>query len=69
VTKKSTESVAASRPTWETLEAIARHATQQFLQHVLEAEVDELLARGGMSDVVQSRPRSAIATALANRAG
>jgi len=46
VTRKSTESVAASSPTWETLEAFARHGMQQFLPQVLEAEVNELLARG-----------------------
>ena len=46
MTKKSTEAVAASSPTWETLEAFARHGMQQFLQQVLEAEVAELLARG-----------------------
>ena len=46
MTKQSTEAVAASSPTWETLEAFARHGMQQFLQRVLEAEVDELLARG-----------------------
>ncbi|HXH25901.1 MAG TPA: IS256 family transposase [Vicinamibacterales bacterium] len=46
MTKKNTESGAASSPTWETLEAFARHGMQQFLQQVLEAEVDELLARG-----------------------
>ena len=39
MTKKSTEAVAASSPTWETLEAFARHGMQQFLQQVLEAEV------------------------------
>lgn len=44
--KETTESVAASSPTWETLEAFAGHRMQQFLQQVLEAEVDELLARG-----------------------
>ena len=46
MTKKSTESVAASSPTWETLEAFAQHGMQKFLQQGLEAEVDELLARG-----------------------
>ncbi len=46
MTKKSTEAVAASSPTWDTLEAFARHGMQEFLQRVLEAEVDELLARG-----------------------
>lgn len=46
MTKKSTEAAAASSPTWETLETFARHGMQQFLQRVLEAEVDELLARG-----------------------
>ncbi|MGH8630861.1 MAG: IS256 family transposase [Burkholderiales bacterium] len=43
--KKSTEMVAASSPTWETLEAFGRQSMQQFLQRVLEEEVDELLAR------------------------
>src|SRR5438445_9782013 len=38
--------VAASSPTWLTLEAFARHGMQQLLQRTLEAEVDELLARG-----------------------
>jgi len=46
VTKKSTTMVTASSPTWETLEAFARQSMQQFLQRTLEAEVDELLARG-----------------------
>jgi len=46
VSKKSTEMVAASSPTWETLEAFARQSMQQFLQRTLEGEVDELLARG-----------------------
>jgi transposase-like protein len=44
--KKNTEVVAASSPTWETLEAFARASMQQFLQRMLEEEVDELLARG-----------------------
>jgi transposase-like protein len=43
--EKSTETVAASSPTWETLEGFARQRMQQFLQRMLEAEVDELLAR------------------------
>ena len=43
--KKSTESVAASSPTWETLEAFARHHMQQLLQRVLEEEVNGLLRR------------------------
>jgi transposase-like protein len=46
VTKKSTEMVAASSPTWETLEAFGRQSMQQFLQQMLEEEVAELLARG-----------------------
>ena len=44
--QKSTESVAASSPTWETLEGFARQSMQQFLQRMLEEEVDGLLARG-----------------------
>ena len=44
--KKTTEAGVPSSPTWETLEAFARHAVQQLLQQALEAEVDELLARG-----------------------
>ena len=43
--KKSTELVAASSPTWETVEAFARQSVQQLLQRVLEEEVDELLGR------------------------
>ena len=43
--KKSTERAGTLSPTWETLEAFARQGMQQFLQRMLEAEVDELLAR------------------------
>src|SRR5262245_63642301 len=45
VRKKTTESVAASSPTWETLETFARHSMQQLLQRMLEEEVDGLLGR------------------------
>jgi transposase-like protein len=45
VKEKTTESIAASSPTWETLEAFARHSMQQLLQRMLEEEVDGLLAR------------------------
>jgi putative transposase len=41
----NTLEAAASTPSWETLESFARHAVQQLLQHVLEAEVDQLLGR------------------------
>lgn len=44
--KKNTERVAASSPTWETLEAFARQSMQQLLQRMLEEEVDGLLGRG-----------------------
>ena len=44
--EKSTESVATSSPTWETLEAFARQSMQHFLQRMLEEEVDGLLGRG-----------------------
>lgn len=44
--KESTESVAASSPVWETLEAVARQSMQQLLQRMLEAEVDGVLGRG-----------------------
>ncbi len=44
--KKNTESVAASSPTWETLEAFARPSMQQLLQRMLEEEVDGVLGRG-----------------------
>jgi transposase-like protein len=44
--EQSTEMAGTSSPTWETLEAFARQSMQQFLQGMLEAEVDELLARG-----------------------
>ena len=43
--KKSTESVAASSPTWETLEVFARQSMQQLLQRMLEEEVDGVLGR------------------------
>jgi hypothetical protein len=43
--EKSTETAGTSSPTWETLEAFARQSVQQFLQRMLEREVDELLAR------------------------
>jgi transposase-like protein len=43
--ERNTERAATSSPTWETLEAFARQSMQQFLQRMLEAEVDEPLAR------------------------
>jgi transposase-like protein len=43
--EKSTEAVAKSSATWETLEAFAREGVQRLLQRVLEEEVDELLGR------------------------
>jgi len=67
VRKKSTESVAASSSTWETLEAFARHHMQQLLQRVLEEEVNGLLRRA--SGGSRWMPSSAIATASAGRAG
>jgi len=45
VREKSIEGVAASSPTWETLEAFARASMQQLLQRMLEEEVDTLLSR------------------------
>jgi transposase-like protein len=45
VREKTTESVAASSPTWETLETFARQSMQQFLQRLLEEEVDGVLGR------------------------
>jgi putative transposase len=45
VRKKTTESVAASSPTWETLEAFARQSMQEFLQRMLEEEANGLLGR------------------------
>src|SRR5262245_49684366 len=46
VPKEITDAVAASSPTWETLEAFARQSMQQLLQRMLEEEVDAVLARG-----------------------
>jgi putative transposase len=43
--KKSTETGAESRPTWESLEAFARQGVQRLLQHVLEEEVEQVLGR------------------------
>src|SRR5438034_3892289 len=45
VRKKTTESVAASSATWETLETFARQSMQQLLQRMLEEEVDGVLGR------------------------
>jgi uncharacterized protein (DUF433 family) len=45
VKEKSTEEVAASSPTWETLEAFARQSMQQLRQRMLEEEVDGVLGR------------------------
>ena len=44
--EKSTESVATSSPTWETLEAFARQGMQDLLQRMLVEEVDGVLGRG-----------------------
>jgi putative transposase len=46
VKQKSIEAVAASSPTWETLEALTRQGMQQLLQRMLEDEVDGVLGRG-----------------------
>ncbi len=43
--KQSTETVAESRPVWESLEAFARQGVQDLLQRVLEEEVEPLLGR------------------------
>jgi putative transposase len=43
--EQSTETGAASSPTWETLEAFARQSMQQLLQRMLEEEVDGILGR------------------------
>jgi hypothetical protein len=40
VGEKSTEEVAASSPTWDTLEAFARQSMQQLLRRMLDEEVD-----------------------------
>jgi len=69
VKEKSTESVAASSPTWETLEAFARQSMQQLLQRMLEDEVDGVLGRGRTSGVTPSIRTPAIATASADPGG
>ena len=45
MTKQSTTTPAESSLTWETLEAWIRGHVQQFIQHVLEEEVTDLLGR------------------------
>ncbi len=67
--EKTTEAVAASSPTWGTLETFARQSVQQFLQRLLEEEVDDLLgrARYARRDPVDAGP--ATATASASRGG
>ena len=67
--KKSTESVAASSPTWETLEVFARQSMQQFLQRMLEEEVDGVLGRRGTNGATVSMPFRATATASASHGG
>jgi hypothetical protein len=67
--KESTARGRESRVAWEALEAFARDGVQRLLQRVLEEEVDQLLGRRRTSDVTSSRPRRAIATASASRAG
>ena len=42
---KISEGGAASSPLWETLEGYAREQIQQFVQRLLEEEVDALLGR------------------------
>ena len=46
MSKKTTEWVGASSPTWERLEAFARQSMQHLLQRMWEEEVDGLLGRG-----------------------
>jgi putative transposase len=43
--EKSTETAAESRPTWESLEALARQGVQRLLQQLLEEEVESVLGR------------------------
>lgn len=43
--QKMTEGSAASRPTFDTLETIARAHVREFIQQLLEDEVTELLGR------------------------
>jgi putative transposase len=43
--EQSIETVAESRPVWESLEAFARQGVQNLLQRVLEEEVEALLGR------------------------
>lgn len=61
--KETTESTTESRPTWETLEAFARHGIEQLLQRVLEQEVSELLGR------VKSQRRVAVDATAGYRNG
>ena len=43
--KETTESTVASSPTWERLETWLRSKMREWMQDLLEAEVDELLGR------------------------
>ena len=54
---------AASRPTWDTLEAFARGQVQGFIQQLLEDEVTELLGR------VKSARRAAVDGPVGSRNG
>jgi len=68
VKEKSTELVATSSPTWEALEAFARQSMQQFLQRMLEEEVDGLLGAAGMSAASPWMLSPATVMVLASRA-
>ena len=43
--EKSTGTGAESRPTWESLEALARQGVQRLLQQLLEEEVEQVVGR------------------------
>src|SRR5688572_10208571 len=45
MSKESTETVAASRLVWEQMESYTRTRVQEFIQQLLEEEVEELLVR------------------------
>ena len=67
--EKSTGTGAESRPTWESLEALARQGVQRLLQQVLEEEVDRSWAGAGTSGGTGSTRRRGIGTGSASRGG
>jgi len=58
--EKSTGTGAESRPTWESLEALARQGVQRLLQQLLEEEVEQVVGRRRYARRGRGRRRAGI---------